>query len=260
MINMIRRLVPASIRRRAKQALGIPLTRLHPDWEVLRLIGPVDKAHVVLDAGAHHGWFFHCWLDWCPKGRIYAFEPTEESFRQAHKLYGADPRVNLFQVGLGARAENLAFNVLADSQVSNSFLPPRQATWQSIEYGTGPVFQRQVSLTTVDDFCAEHGLDSVYLLKIDVQGFELELLRGARGMLQHVQHVFVEAGIQRLYEGAPSFGDVCAFMEEQGFHLMHLRAWHRGNQVLVETDMLFRRNDLAPPIDRSRDRSYVELR
>lgn len=40
---------------------------------------------------------------------------------------------------------------------------------------------------------------------------------------------------------------------------MHLRAWHRGNRVLVEADLLFRRNDLAPGIDQSRDRYYLEL-
>jgi len=49
------------------------------------------------------------------------------------------------------------------------------------------------------------------------------------------------------------------FMTEQGFHLMDLRAWHRGNRVLMETDMLFRRNELAPTVDEHRlgDRDYI---
>jgi hypothetical protein len=49
-------------------------------------------------------------------------------------------------------------------------------------------------------------------------------------------------------------------MESQGFHLMHMRAWHRGNLVLVETDMIFRRNGLEPAIRTDVDRFYVELR
>ena len=256
----LRRLIPQSTRTRLKKALGLPSTRLHPDWEVLRSIGPCESPHLVLDVGAHHGWFFHCWLDWCPQAQVVAFEPTAESFRRANELYGSDPRVRLFQLGIGAQTGELSFNILADSQVSNSFLPPRQAVWEAIEYNTGAISQRRVPISTLDDFCAEQKIAGAYLLKIDVQGYELEVLKGAIGILPHVDHVFVEAGIQRLYEGAPSFAEVCLFMDAQGFHLMHLRTWHRGNRVLVETDLLFRRNDLAPPIDRDRDRYYLELK
>ena len=258
--SMLRRVLPAPARARIKELLGMPATQLNPDWEVLRLIGPVDRKHVVLDVGAHHGWFFHCWLDWCPQGEVYAFEPTEESFAQMQKNYGSDPRVHLAQVGVGSEKGELQFNILADSQVSNSFLPPRQEAWNAIEYGTGAVSQRSVPVTTLDDYCLEREINQVYLLKIDVQGFEMEVLKGAASVLPRTDYVFVEAGIQRLYDGAPSFAEVCLFMESHGFHLMHMRAWHRGNRVLVETDMIFRRNDLAPPMDRSRDRTYLELR
>lgn len=258
--QIVYRLIPQSIRTSIKVWLGMPTTRLHPDWEVLRLIGPVDREHIVLDVGAHHGWFFHCWLDWCPKATVHAFEPTEESFVQMQNNYGDDPRVNLVQVGIGEVKGEMPLNILADSQVSNSFLAPRQESWESIEYGTGAISQRTVPVTTLDDYCTEHGIDQVYLLKIDVQGFEIEVLKGAAKTLRRIDYVFVEAGIQRLYEGAPSFAEVCLFMESHGFHLMHMRAWHRGNRVLVETDMIFRRNELMPPIDGSRDRSYLELR
>src|SRR5206468_1373296 len=114
----------------------------------------LDRSHAILDVGAHQGWFFHCWLDWCPQARVYAFEPAAESFAQASKLYGADPRVHLFQVGVGAQAGELTFNVLEGSRVSNSFLAPRQAAWDSIEYATGVISQRRVPVTTLDDFCA----------------------------------------------------------------------------------------------------------
>ena len=259
MLDWLKQKIPSSIKNPLKKVLGLPPTRLNPDWEILRPIGPQESPHLVLDVGAHHGWFFHCWLDWCPQAQVVAFEPTAESFQRASELYSADPRVCLFQLGIGAQTGELSFNILADSQVSNSFLPPRQTAWDAIEYATGAISQRRVPVTTLDDFCAEQKIAGAYLLKIDVQGYELEVLKGASGILPRIDHVFVEAGIHRLYEGAPSFAEVCLFMESQGFHLMHLRAWHRGNRVLVETDLLFRRNDLAPPINPERDRHYLEL-
>ena len=259
-LEFMRNVLPSPLKNKIKQVFGLPATHLHAHWEVLQPIGPVDKPHIILDVGAHHGWFFHCWLDWCPQAQIYAFEPAPESFVRASELYGADPRVHLFQKGVGAETGELSLNVLADSQVSNSFLTPRQETWESIEYKTGDISTRPVSVTTLDTFCAERGISGAYLLKIDVQGYELEVLKGAVGILPRIDYVFVESGIQRLYEGAPSFADIFLFLEKQGFHLMHLRSWHRGNRVLVETDMIFRRNDLAPEIDRSTDRYYLELK
>ena len=106
-LGILRHLIPQSVRTHLKKALGLPTTRLHPDWEILRPIGPRESPHLVLDVGAHHGWFFHCWLDWCPRAEVYAFEPTAESFRRASELYGADPRVRLFQLGIGAQTGEL---------------------------------------------------------------------------------------------------------------------------------------------------------
>lgn len=259
MRRLLRALLPPPARRRLRRALGLPATRLHPDWRMLRSIGPVGRPHVVLDVGAHHGWFFHCWLDWCPQAEVHAFEPTAESFARMRELYGADPRVRLNQVGVGSTAGELTLNVLDASRVSNSFLAPDRAVWESLEFRTGEIRPRTVPVVTLDDYAREHGLDGVHLLKIDVQGFELEVLRGARELLRRVDHVFVESGIRRLYEGAPSFAETFLAMEAAGFHLVHARAWHRGNQVLVEADLLFRRDELAPAAGAEGRRDYLEL-
>jgi len=259
-LQRLRQAIPKGLKRRVKRLLGMSETRLHPDWKILRAIGPVSAPHTVIDVGAHHGWFFHCWLDWCPQAEIHAFEPTAESFAKTMELYGEDPRVHVTQAGIGAQAGELTLQILKGSQVSNSFLSPDAEAWEAIEYRTGEIEQRSVPVITLDDYCGRSGIQSVYLIKIDVQGFENEVLKGADRTLERTDYVFVEAGIRRLYDGAPSFAEVYLEMEKRGFHLMTLRAWHRGNHQLVETDMLFRRNDLAPDINREQDRYYLELR
>jgi FkbM family methyltransferase len=250
----LRMVVPARMRRRAKSLFGVAAPSINADWQSLDIIGPIDRPHVVLDIGAHHGWFFHCWLDWCPKAHIHAFEPYLESFEATDRLYGQDPRVTLHQAGVGETSGALKFNVLAESKVSNSFLAPHRETWDSIGFTTGAVTQLTVPVTTIDEFAASQQLENIYLMKVDVQGYEMHVLRGAEKTLPRVDHIFVEAGIQQLYENAPLFTEVVEFLRPRGFHLMSLRAWHRGNHVLMETDMLFRRNDLAPAVDRTIDR------
>lgn len=148
---------------------------------------------------------------------------------------------------------------MEDSRVSSSFLAPVEETWKAIDYHTGAITTRKVPVIRLDDYLREQAIDSVYLMKIDVQGFELEVLKGAEGSLGLIDHIFVESAIQPLYEGAPRFSDVFDYLDSHGFHLMTMRAWHRGNRALVECDMLFRRNDLMPPIDPAIDRIMEQV-
>lgn len=251
--------IPIHLKTRIKRSLGIPLTRLHSDWSMLDAIGPVQCEHVVLDVGAHHGWFFHCWLDWCPSARVIAFEPFAESFETMQQLYGSGPRVKLTHAGVGSAVGMMQLNVLNDSKVSNSFLQPAEKAWRDIAYEHGEVSSVTVPVTTIDEVFKEEKLNNVYLVKIDVQGYEIEVLKGAEQSLSRIDHIFVESGIQRLYEGAPRFNDVFEFLTARDFHLMAMRTWHRGNRVLVETDMLFRRNDLASPVDPDVVRVYERV-
>lgn len=258
--NRIRRLLPQPLKDRVKTALGRPLGFLHEDWRILERVGQTTTPHVVLDVGAHHGWFAHCWLNWCRSGVVHAFEPTPASFQRIQELYGADPRIRPVQVGVGAEPGRLKLQVHAEASVCNSFLPVKEETWSRIDYRHGAVSECEVDVITLDDYCAGAGIDAIRLIKIDVQGFERQVLEGARHTLARTDFVLVEAGILKLYEGASTFAEIAEWMSAHGFHLYDLRAWHRGNHVLVETDLLFRRDDLAPPVSTQGDRWYVSLR
>lgn len=253
-MDFLRRALPQPLRHALKKRLGVPLTRLQEDWAILAPIGPVERPHVLFDVGSNEGWFFHCWKDWCPAAEVHAFEPQAEPLEASRRLYGNDPAIHLVNAAAGAVSGELHLNVMTESTVSSSFLAPVEATWSSIGYRTGAIERRTVPVITLDEYAAEKAIGGVYLLKIDVQGFELAVLEGATSLLARTDHVFVEAAIRPLYEGAPRFSTIFDFLDAHGFHLMTMRAWHRGNGVLVETDMLFRRNELAPPFDPAVDR------
>ena len=221
----LRKLLSQRQRTRIRALLSLASPGLNDEWAVLGIIGPVDRDHVILDIGAHHGWFFHCWLDWCPRAEVHAFEPFPESFDVANKLYGADSRVKLRRIGVGDAPGEQAFNAMSESAVSNSFLAPVTEAWETVRYHTGEITQITVPVTTVDAYVRDQKLQHIYLAKIDVQGYEMHVLRGAEQSLPMIDHIFIEVGIERLYEGAPRFNDVFEFLTERGFHLMTLRAW-----------------------------------
>lgn len=256
-LDPIRHIVPRRWKDALKRRLGKPLTRLQDDWKILEAIGPVERPHVVFDVGAHEGWFLHSWKDWCPQAEIHAFEPAVEAYERSIELYGGDPSLHFNNVAVARTAGLLDLNVMEGSRVSSSFLAPVEKTWKEIDYHTGAITRRPVGVIALDDYARD--IASIYLIKIDVQGFELEVLEGATKTLARTDYVFVESAIRPLYEGAPRFTQVYDWLVAHGFHLIAMRAWHRGNLTLVETDMLFRRDDLMPPIDPSVERVVTHV-
>jgi FkbM family methyltransferase len=76
---------------------------------------------------------------------------------------------------------------------------------------------REVPLTTLDELCRERGLKGPYLVKIDVQGAELEVLAGAQEVLRETDAVVLEASLFQLLEGIPDFTQVVQRLNDYGF-------------------------------------------
>lgn len=239
--------------------LGKPLTRMHPDWQIVEKVGREFNPHLVMDIGARNGWFFQSWLDWQPNATIIAFDPEVNAYDALKKRYANDPRVRIEPYGIAEKSDTQTFYTLSESAVSSSLLQPDQKVWDEIKYDTGDIIESTIETITLDDYCQQHAIDNVYLIKMDIQGYELRALEGAINTLASTDYVLVESAIKPLYEGAATFTEVHDFMTEQGFHLMDIRSWHRGNHVLIETDLLYRRNGLEPNVDKNAavDREYT---
>jgi hypothetical protein len=86
--------------------------------------------------------------------------------------------------------------------------------------GTDEVETTRAQVRTLNKLLADRELVHPALLKIDVQGFELPVLRGAEQTLRSFDQILVEASFAELYEGQALFPDVSHHLEEHGFHLV----------------------------------------
>ena len=117
----------------------------------------------------------------------------------------------------------------------SSFLPLGKNGWGEVVNTT------QVDVTTIDDYCREKNISHINLLKSDTQGFELEVLKGAIGMLKQnkVEFIFLEINFVELYKNLPSFCDINGFLSQHGFKLLRFYDFSYYENALGWTDTLF---------------------
>jgi hypothetical protein len=104
------------------------------------------------------------------------------------------------------------------------------------------VGEETVSTITLDHFCEQNQINQIDVLKMDIQGYELKALQGARNLLSRraVRLVYSEVLFAPLYTGQAFFHDISAFLAGFGYHLYSLYALMRGrNGMLGWADAIF---------------------
>lgn len=144
---------------------------------------------VVLDVGANVGdWTLQA-LEQLPHARIYAFEPSEAAFRGLVSAVGASPRVSVSQVALGDTDQEAV--LYADSPGSGlASLARRRLDHAGISFA----HEERVVVRTLESWARSVTLDKVDVLKLDVEGCELAVLRGAGDFLRDVRVIQFEFG------------------------------------------------------------------
>lgn len=177
--------------------------------EGLASLGPIN----VFDVGAHFGEFATTLRAMCPQARIWAFEPHPNAFQQLAEKgnsLGFTP-VNL---GLSDMAGRLKLYDYADQATGTSHASLHAGVFEAVHHATaGSV---EVEVTTVDAFMESEHVSRVHLLKVDAEGHELAIIRGAEhairsGAIDMVQFEFNEMNVasrvffKDFYEALPGF-------------------------------------------------------
>jgi FkbM family methyltransferase len=193
----------------------------------------------VVDGGAFVGDWTRLLKSVFPDARVLMIEPQTrhaEALRRLSRTF--EPTVEFASRLLGPEnRESVDFCVLDD---------PGGGTGSSVmpENSDVPRHTVQLRMTTLDNLVAEKEFPAPDFVKLDVQGFELEVLRGATSTLSSAQFVLLEVSTWRYNTGGPLLHDVVAWMFEAGFVTYDLFGVHRRpDGILLQLDLLFVRSD-----------------
>jgi FkbM family methyltransferase len=203
------------------------------------VVGGMELASVV-DIGANVGQFSLLVRALHSAARIVAFEPLPEAAARYRQVFDGDGRVTLHEAAVSPEAGTATMHVSAAAD-SSSLLPIAERQSELFP-GTEEVGTTDVAVGPLDQFVNVSEVQAPAMLKIDVQGFELEVLRGSVTLLPSFGHVYVEASFEALYEDQALFADVEAFLVSQGFEEVgRYNVAQTEEGTPIQADFLFRR-------------------
>src|SRR3954471_6435418 len=167
------------------------------------LKGFVADPKVIFDVGANKGQSARYYLENFPDCQVHAFEPVAELFQDLSAAMEGERSVTLNNVAVGATPGPHRFLVNSDFYMS-SFLEPGPQAWGAVTRET------TVEVVTLDDYCARKGIESIDVLKSDTQGYDLEVLKGARGLMEagRIGLILVEIIFAELYKDGARVEDI----------------------------------------------------
>lgn len=194
------------------------------------------RINCVIDVGANVGESVSLLRRIGFRGYIFSFEPYPDSFKSLYSTFCTDPYWKGFNVALGSQ------NMVSDFRIAQSSYNSSFLTSKTVK--TCRVADVQVKrLDSIIDTLLECIRDPRIFLKIDTQGYDLEVVRGAEGCKDRILCLQSEIAVTQVYDNMPNYLKSLAYYESLGFKLMNLFTVTRtaGHGAILEYDALMAR-------------------
>ncbi len=213
-------------------------------WAAIReLLGKADvRKPVIFDVGAHFGNVASYLLKMWPLATVYCFEPEPLGLERLHARFDDDDRVVIVPSALGSRQGSTKFHLCGQNTEMSSILP--RDDYLGRRYYRHEVREHiYVPVTTIDAFMKEHEIETVHLVKVDVQGGEKFVFRGANNAFKddRLWAVYSEVLFVTLYKGASLFWELCRQLDKYDMSLFDIYGLQRSwiNRQLKYGDALW---------------------
>ncbi len=186
--------------------------------------------NIMFDVGANVGQTRRYFRFHLPDARIYSFEPVQNTYLQLQRSATGDKNCVLENIALGDEAGKKTIRLFdSDMTVLNSLR-------DDVMNNSADAKEETISIDTLDLYCTANNIKKIDLLKIDTEGFEINVLKGAEQMLQNgnISFVYCETGFQQSNQRNTYFPTLTEYLAQRnyfffGLYQMDYHDWKRGN-------------------------------
>ena len=192
----------------------------------------------IFDVGANIGQSIKRYSKELPACRITSFEPNPEAFLHLESTWGHFPGITLNQIALTDYIGEASFYVTRVSEASSLLKPTNHIIEMSSErkYDHDEI---TVSAMTLDYYCQTHNVEKIDILKLDVQGAELSVLKGSEALLdeKRIPIVFTEITFAETYIHQTHFIDIVSFLNRFDYDI-----WDIGSFLYTRNERIWAAN------------------
>lgn len=179
------------------------------------------RIDLVLDVGAQIGSYGVLLRRMGYRGAIWSFEPVSTSYAVLAAKAASDPLWRTFNTALGAEPGRAPINVAHGADFSSFLRPTEMALAAPHLRAAEPLREEMVRVDTLSQVAErERALEGHRIhLKLDTQGFDLEVLKGAEALMPSVRSMQTEVSLQAVYEGMPDLVESIGVVSRLGFSI-----------------------------------------
>lgn len=192
----------------------------------LNLINTIKqkKINTVIDVGANEGQFATKIINNGFKGNIISFEPLSSAHTKLLNIvkgFKNHNKVNWIaekRVAIGNKNKKTIINISGNSESSSILkILPKHTSLKPTSITVGKEDVMMKKMDNYLDLVSKH--NGPYLLKIDTQGYEMEVLKGSKNVLNIVSYLLVEVSLVELYQGQKLLKDILDFLSKKNFKI-----------------------------------------
>jgi FkbM family methyltransferase len=198
-----------------------------------------QETKVIFDVGANVGKTATKYLNLFPKAKLHAFEPIPEANLKFKETHANHTNIVLNCCGLSNKIGEAKLNV--NESIDTSSVLESQEIGASSDKLCKTVKQIEIQVQTIDNYCKEADIDRIDILKIDTQGSELNILKGAEKMLQNkaIDVIFSEVYFKEQYVDQPTMYEIALFLKQYGYELYDLYEIYYNEKQMLWGDAIF---------------------
>ena len=213
------------------------LSGIYATIELKELIKGIKTPETIIDIGSNKGQFILLIEKIYPNKNIYSFEPIKEMINKQKKFFAYKNNIIFHNVALGS-SNTLKEFLITTRMDSSSFLKIVSDKNKSKNYDI--IENRNIQINTLDNLLINEKISHPVLIKIDVQGYELEVLRGANNLLKKTDYLLLEVSKNEMYQNQPIEKVIVEYLKNLNFDILKSNNWSKiQNTNFYQRDIIF---------------------